>query len=183
MLNRDLSSQGDITIYGGFMRQQRAVLVLLATAAVAACSGMDPLSSPTSDKQGGSSHGSDTAVVSGPSKPATPPPDVVSSFALSGVISGHEPGADTTRIVPVANATVTLVKVGDVTGDTLKPSVTVASTTTDAQGAYRLANLAPAYYRVDVTAPANSPYQDAVGGIGPARQVEVQLSIALARKP
>ena len=182
MLNRDLSSQVDITIYGGFMRQQRAVLVLLATAAVAACSGMDPLSSPTSDKQGGSSHGSDTAVVTGPSKPSTPP-DVVSSFALSGVISGHEPGADTSRIVPVANATVTLVKVGDVTGDTLKPSVTVASTTTDAQGAYRLTNLAPAYYRVDVTAPANSPYQDAVGGVGPAREVEVKLSIALARKP
>src|ERR671921_539967 len=55
------------------MRQQRAVLVLLATAAVAACSGMGPLSDPTSDKQGGgSSHSGDTAVVSGPSKPATP---------------------------------------------------------------------------------------------------------------
>jgi len=167
------------------MRQHRAVLVLLATAAAAACSGMGPLSpAPTSDKQGGSSsHGDDTAVVTGPSKPPTPPPDVVSSFALSGVISGHEPGADTMRIVPVASATVTLVKVGDVTGDTLKPSVTVASTTTDAQGAYRLANLAPAYYRVDVTAPANSPYQNAVGGIGPARATEVTLSIALARKP
>ena len=165
------------------MRQQRAVLVLFATAAVAACSGMGPLSSPTSDKQGGgSSHSGDTAVVTGPSKPATPP-DIVSSFALSGVISGHEPGADTTRIVPLANATVTLVKVGDVTGDTLKPSVTVASTTTDAQGAYRLANLAPAYYRVDVAAPVNSPYQDAVGGVGPARETEVKLSIALARKP
>ena len=165
------------------MRKQRAVLLLLATAAVAGCSGMGPLSPATSDKQGGSSsHGGDTAVVTGPSKP-TPPPDVVSSFALSGVISGHEPGADTTRIVPLANATVTLVKVGDVTGDTLRPSVTVASTTTDAQGAYRIANLAPAYYRVDVTAPANSPYLDAVGGIGPARETEVKLNIALARKP
>jgi hypothetical protein len=166
------------------MRQQRAVLVLLATAAVAACSGMGPLSDPTSDKQGdGSSHGGDTAVVTGPSKPTPPPPDVVSSFALSGVISGHEAGADTTRIVPLANAVVTLVKVGDVTGDTLRPSVTVATTTTDAVGAYRLANLAPAYYRVDVTAPADSPYLNGVGGIGPARQTEVKLSIALARKP
>ena len=167
------------------MRQQRAVLVFLVTAAVAACSGMESLSpGPTSDKQGGgSSHGDDTAVVTGPSRPPTPPPDVVSSFALSGVISGHEAGADTTRIVPLANATVTLVNVGDVAGDTLNPSVTVASTTTDAQGAYRLANLAPAYYRVDVTAPAGSPYLDAVGGIGPARETEVKLSIALARKP
>jgi len=167
------------------MRQQRAVLVLLVTAAVAACSGMESLSpGPTSDKQGGgSSHGDDTAVVTGPSRPPTPPPDIVPSFALSGVISGHEPGTDTTRIVPLANATVTLVKVGDVTGDTLMPSVTVASTTTDAQGAYRLANLAPAYYRVDVSAPTGSPYLDAVGGIGPARETEVTLSIALARKP
>ena len=166
------------------MRQQRAVLVLLATAAVAACSGMESLSpTPTGDKQGGgSSHGDDTAVVTGPAK-TPPPPDVVSSFALSGVISGHEPGADTTRIVPLANATVTLVKVGDVTGDTLMPSVTVASTTTDAEGAYHLANLAPAYYRVDVVPPADSPYLNGVGGIGPARQTEVKLSIALARKP
>lgn len=166
------------------MRKQRAVLVLLATATVAGCSGMGPLSPATGDQQGGrSSHGGDTAVVTGPSKPPTPPPDVVSSFALSGVISGHEAGADTTRITPLANATVTLVKVGDVTGDTLNPSVTVASITTDAQGAFRLANLAPAYYRVDVTAPANSPYLDAVGGIGPAREAEVKLNIALARKP
>ena len=166
------------------MRHNRAVFVLLVTAAVAACSGMDSLSpNPTSDKQGGgSSHGDDTAVVTGPSK-LPPPPDVVSSFALSGVISGHEPGADTTRIVPLPNATVTLVKVGDVTGDTLKPSVTVASTTTDAQGAYRLANLAPAYYRVDITAPAGSSYLDAVSGVGPAREDEVKLSVTLARKP
>jgi hypothetical protein len=167
------------------MRQHRAVLILLVTAAVAACSGVESLSpAPTSDRQGGgSSHGDDTAVVTGPSRPTPPPPDVVSSFALSGVISGHESGADTTRIVPLANATVTLVKVGEVNGDTLQPSVTVASTTTDAVGAYRLANLAAAYYRVDVTAPANSPYQNAVGGVGPARETEVKLSIALARRP
>lgn len=167
------------------MRQIHALLVLLATVAVAACSGMDSLSpSPTSDKQGGgSSHHDDTAVVAGPSKPSTPTPGVVSSFALSGVISGHEPGADTTHVVALANATVTLVKVGEVTGDTLTPSVTVASTTTDAQGAYRLVNLAPAYYRVDITAPADSPYLNATGGVGPAHDPEMKLSVALARKP
>jgi hypothetical protein len=166
------------------MRQQRVVSVFLATAVLAACSGMESLNpAPTSDKQGGGSHGSDTALVTGPSRPPTPPPDVVSSFALSGVISGHEPGADTTRVIALANATVTLVKVGEVTGDTLMPSVTVASTTTDAEGGYRLANLSPAYYRVDVVAPAGSPYLNAVGGIGPAREAEVKLSIALARKP
>ena len=52
------------------MRQHRAFLVLLVTAAVAACSGVESLSpAPTSDKQGGgSSHGDDTAVVTGPSE-------------------------------------------------------------------------------------------------------------------
>jgi hypothetical protein len=167
------------------MRKTHPVLVLLVTAAIAACSGVESLSpAPTSDQQGGgSSHHDDTAVVTGPSTPPTPPPGIVSSFSLSGVISGHEAGADTTRVVPLPNATVTLVKVGDVTGDTLSPSVTVASTTTDAQGAYRLSELAPAYYRVDVTAPAGSPYLNATGGIGPAREVEVTLSIALPRKP
>lgn len=75
---------------------------------------------------------------------------MVSSFALSGVISGHDAGPDTTNVTALPNATVILVKVAGVNGDTLMPSVTVASTTTDAAGKYRLENLAPAYYRIDI---------------------------------
>jgi hypothetical protein len=166
-----------------FMRKPIAALVVLVAAAIAACSGMDSLSPSTSDRQGGApSHGDDTAVVSGPRKPQPPPP-VVPSFALSGVVSAHQTGTDTTLVVPVPNAKLTLVRVADVTGDTLVPSVTVTSTTTDAQGAYRLENLTPAYYRVDVTAPVGSAYADATSGIGPARETEVKLFISLARKP
>lgn len=162
-----------------------AVAVFLAAAA-GACSGSEPLSpAPTTDAQGGagSIHNGDTAVVSGPQKPPPPTPPVVASFALSGIISGHEPGTDTTKVSAVPNATITLVKVAGVEGDTLVPSVTTASTTTDAQGAFRLGNLAAAYYRIDVTAPAGSPFQNATAGIGPARESEVKVYVSLMRKP
>jgi hypothetical protein len=182
---RDLTLMPDITTHGGLMRTY-----ILGTAAIAAavivvaCSGGASLSpAPNTDLNGGgASHRDDTTVVSGPTKPPQVPP-VVSSFALSGTINGHEPGADTMKVVPVPNAGLTLVKVAGVNGDTLSPSVTVASTTTDAQGAYRLENLAPAYYRIDITAPAGSPYVNATSGIGPARESEVMLSVSLARKP
>jgi len=152
--------------------------LLAGLTAIVACSASEGLSpAPNAD-----SKGSDTAVVTTGSKPQTPPP-VVSSFTLSGVVSGHEPGLDTTKVEPVANATVTLVKIADVDGDTLKPSVTVTSATTDGAGSFRIENLAPAYYRIDVTAPVGSAYLDGVWGIGPARQSEVSVYIALRRKP
>jgi hypothetical protein len=160
-------------------RHLLALSVLAAAVTIGACSGTEQLSpAPTND---GTSHGSDTAVVTTGPKPPTPPP-VVSSFALAGTVVGHEAGMDTTKVSPVPNASVTLVKVAEVDGDTLKPSVTVASTTTDAAGKFRLENLPPAYYVVSVTAPAGSPYLDGGWGIGPARQTEVTVYIALRRK-
>jgi hypothetical protein len=164
------------------MRKPFATFAAAIVATLVACSGTETLSpAPTTDQQGGSHH-ADTAIVSGPQQPPQTPP-VVSSFALSGIVYGHEPGTDTSNVVVVPNVSITLVKVGDVTGDTLKPSVTVATTTTDAQGAYRLDNLDPAYYRVDVVPPANSPFVNATGGVGPAREAEVKFYISLARKP
>jgi hypothetical protein len=85
-------------------------------------------------------------------------------------------------VVPVPNAGVTLVKIAGVDGDTLVPNVTITSAATDTAGKFRLENLAPAYYRIDVTAPAGSPYLDGVWGTGPARQSEVTVYIALRRK-
>jgi hypothetical protein len=85
--------------------------------------------------------------------------------------------------VRVSGATITLVKIATVDGDTLTPSVTTATTTTDAQGAYRIENLAPAYYNIAVTPPAGSPYATGTSGIGPAREVEVSVFVLLARKP
>ena len=157
------------------------VAAVVVATTIFACSGSEPLKPAPSDQHGGA-HGSDTAIVSGPS---TPPPvqPVVSSFALSGTVFGHEPGPDTMHVVLVPNATLTLVKVAGVNGDTLVPSVTVASATTNAQGAYRLENLAPAYYRIDVTAPAGSRYANTTSGIGPARETEVRWSVSLPLKP
>ena len=155
-----------------------------AAVIIGACSGGESLSpAPSTDlRGGGGTHSGDTAVVSGPSTPPEVPP-VVASFALSGNVFGHEVGPDTSQVVPVANAQLTLVKIAGVNGDTLVPSVTVTSTTTDARGSYRVENLAPAYYRIDVTAPAGSPFANGGSGIGPARQTEVTLNVSLARKP
>lgn len=163
------------------MKMPSLTMLVAITTIVAACSAdsLDPAPSP--DLRTGAK-GSDTAIVSGPQTPPQAPP-VVASFNLSGVVSGMEAGADTTRQSPLPDAGVTLVKVAGVDGDTLKPSVTVASTTTDANGAYRLENLPPAYYRIDYTAPAGSPFSDRTWGVGPARETEIKVNIALARKP
>jgi hypothetical protein len=165
------------------MRKTFAALASTVVVALAACSGTDTLSpAPTTDRQGGSTH-ADTAIVSGPQNPPPPQPPVVASFALSGIVYGQQPGSDTSNVVVVPNVSITLVKVGDVTGDTLQPSVTVATTTSDAHGGYRIEHLAPAYYRVDVTPPAGSPFANGISGIGPARETEVKLYISLGRKP
>jgi hypothetical protein len=167
------------------MRHHTLHLVTFALAVtIAACSGSDTLGpAPSTSLNGGSSHGSDTAVNTGPQNPPSPPPPVVASFSLSGIISGHEPGADTMHTAPVAGATITLIKIATVDGDTLNPSVSTAMTITDAQGAYRIENLAPAYYNIYITAPAGSPYENGTSGIGPAREVEVKVFVSLARKP
>jgi hypothetical protein len=120
-------------------------------------------------------------VTGGPTTAPLPP--IVSSFTLAGTVGGHDAGPDTTKVVPVPNASVTLVMVAAVNGDTLRPNVTVGSTTTDATGALRFENLAPAYYRIDVTAPAGSPYANGGWAIGPARQSEVSISINLWHRP
>ena len=131
----------------------------IALVLLACSSGSDTLApGPNTDLDGGGAkHGNDTTITSNPQTPPPTPP-VVSSFTLTGGVYGHEPGPDTMVVVVVPNAKVTLVKVGSVDGDTLKPSVTVATTTTDQQGGYRLENLAPAYYRIDVTAPVVLPF-------------------------
>lgn len=166
------------------MRHPLLQLAILAAAVViAACSGTETLApGPSTSLNGGTSHPNDTTVTTGPQNPPSPAP-VVASFNLSGAVFGHEAGTDTMHTVPVAGATITLVKVGSVNGDTLNPSVTTATAITDAQGAYRIENLAPAYYRIDVTAPAGSPYENATSGIGPARETEIKVFVSLLRKP
>ena len=165
------------------MRYKMLTVPAIAVAAGAACSAdsLDP--APSTDVQTtGTKRGTDTAIATGPQTPPQLPP-VVSSFNLSGVVSVMEPGSDTTRQVPLPNATVTLVKMMTVTGDTLVPSVTITSATTDARGAYRMENLAPAYYRIDFKGPAASPFVDRSMAIGPARETEIKMSVGLERTP
>jgi hypothetical protein len=167
------------------MRRPVLQLAIYAAAIViGACSGTETLTpGPSTDLNGGASQPHDTSVTTGPQNPPQPPPPVVASFNLSGAIFGREPGADTMKTVAVPGAMITLVKVGEVDGDTLNPSITTATTRTDAQGAYRIENLAPAYYRIDITAPTGSPYENATTGIGPARETEIRVFVSLQRKP
>ena len=166
------------------MRFRILILSSVAAAAIlAGCSagGLDP--APSTDVHTtGSGKGSDTAITTGPQTTPQLPP-VVASFALSGTVQGMEPGADTTKQDPLPNAAVKLVKTMTVEGDTIAPSITVATTTTDAQGKYRLENLPPAYYRIEFSAPPGSPFADGAWAIGPARQTEIVVNVALARKP
>lgn len=156
-------------------------LLALGLTALVACSGTEKLSSAPTDKVGAHA-GPDTTIVTNPPTPSVPAP-VLASFALSGLITGHDVGVDTSKVTPLPNAKVTLVKVASVDGDTLNPSVTVTSATTDAAGKFRLENVPSAYYRIDVTAPEGSPFLNGTGGVGPARESEVAVSIALRRKP
>lgn len=159
-----------------------SLTAIIAAVAVLGCSAdsLDP--APGTDTQHvRAAKGTDTAITTNPQTPPQVPP-VVSSFALSGVVYGLDVGPDTTHQTPLTNAKVTLVKVGSVNGDTLNPSVTITSTTTNAQGEYRLENLEPAYYRIDFTAPPSSPYGNSTRGIGPARETEIKVSVALGRK-
>lgn len=168
------------------MRMRHSILILTSLAAAATfagCSGSGLEPAPTTDlNTAGSGKSGDTTITTGP-QPSPQLPPIVSSFALSGTLKGMEAGADTTLQDLVPNAGVTLVKTMSVSGDTLRPSVTVATTTTDAQGTYRFENLAPAYYRVEFTAPAGSPFADGAWAIGPARETEIILNVTLTRKP
>jgi hypothetical protein len=149
---------------------------------LAGCSGsFDP--APSTDLgSGGSTSGNDTTITTGPQTPSQLPP-VVSSFNLSGTVFGMDGGTDTTRQTPLPNVSVKLVKTMSVQGDTLVPSVTVAAAITDAQGTYRVENLSPAYYRIEFGAPVGSPFMDGSSAIGPARETEIKMSVALPRKP
>jgi hypothetical protein len=153
-----------------------AALASVAVAAFLACSGDGFAPLATDD----SAH-VDTATVGGPmpKPPVTPP---VASFTLNGTVVGHEPGLDTMKVVAVPGAGVTLVRVADVDGDTLKPSVVVTTTTTDTQGHFRLENLPAAYYRVDVRAPEDSPFADGGWGVSLPTKSEVSIVIALQRR-
>lgn len=141
------------------------------------------MTTPGGDRSlgGGSTAGKDTSVVTSPPGTTNPQP-IVSPFTLLGSVVGHQTGTDTTQVVPVGGAGVTLVKIAEVNGDTLNPSVTVTTAVTAADGSFRLENLPAAYYRVDVRAPAGTPFGDGAGATGPARSAEVTMQIALPRR-
>src|SRR5262245_19717463 len=100
----------------------------------------------------------------------TPPPDTTLTppvgwpRSIQGLVQGVTitPGTqDSLRAVPIANATLTLFQLQ------ASGPQQFATTTTDAQGAFRFADLPEAQYSARVTPRAGSPYREVTLGITP----------------
>jgi hypothetical protein len=58
----------------------------------------------------------------------------------------------------------------------------VGGAVADANGEFIFANLASAYYRLDVTAPAGGPYVDGSVSIAPPWATQIRIHVVLHRK-
>jgi hypothetical protein len=127
--------------------------------------------SPTAPAQPGP--GPDTAV--------TPPPPLPAAFSLTGVALGVEAGTDTTRTIRLSGVTARLYRVkaadGGATAETL-----VGTAVADASGEFVFRDIASAYYRLDVVAPAGGPYQDGSVAIAPPWSTDIRAHVVLHRK-
>ena len=117
----------------------------------------------------------------GPDTAVSPPPPRPASFTVTGVAVGVESGMDTTRTVRVAGATARLYRVKAPDGSAVAETL-VGSAVADANGEFTFANLGSAYYRLDVTAPAGSPYVDGSVSIAPPWAMQIRIHVVLHRK-
>jgi hypothetical protein len=97
------------------------------------------------------------------------------------VAVGVESGTDTTRTVRIPAATARLYRVKAVDGSAVAETL-VGSAVADANGEFIFANLASAYYRLDVTAPAGGPYVDGSVTIAPPWGTQIRIHVVLHRK-
>jgi hypothetical protein len=139
---------------------------------------------------GGGSDSSGAPQPTSPTAPATPgpgqdtalaPPTFAASFTLNGVVLGAEAGADTTRTIPLAGVTARIYRVRAADGGAA-PETLIGTTASDANGRFVFRDLASAYYRLDVEAPAGGPYADASRPIAPPWSSEIGVHVVLLRK-
>jgi hypothetical protein len=116
-----------------------------------------------------------------PDTVASPPPAPPASFTLTGVALGAESGIDTVRTVPLAGVTARIYRVQAADGSSVAESL-VGTATTDANGRFAFRDLASAFYRLDVVAPAAGPYVDASRLIAPPWSTAIVVHIVLPRK-
>jgi hypothetical protein len=107
----------------------------------------------------------------------------VPAFVVRGRVYGPAEGRDTSRIVPVPGATVTVTRIATAKGDTLEPSQPAGTATTNANGEFDLAELSSAYYTFRVQPAEGSPFQAGSMVVGPQHQREVRIGILLLRRP
>ena len=117
----------------------------------------------------------------GPDTAISPPPPRPASFTVTGAVVGVESGTDTTRTVRVPGTTARLYRVRTADGSAVAATL-VGSTVADANGEFSFANLASAYYRLDVTAPAGGPYVDGSVSIAPPWGTQIRIHVVLHRK-
>ena len=114
--------------------------------------------------------------------PPPPPPGPVAEFNMTVVAMGAIPGTDTSRTERIAGATVTLMRIGGISGDTLTPPVSAGSAVTDANGEARFTKLTGGSYSIRVTPPASSAYAETLTGIGPPRLNDISVFVTLQLK-
>ncbi|MDB4913429.1 MAG: Ig domain protein group 2 domain protein [Gemmatimonadetes bacterium] len=119
--------------------------------------------------------------------PTTPPPPaapvIVSAFDFSVTTRGALAGTDTSHSEIVAGTKVTLNRIKSITGEALTSAVTVATLTTDANGAATLANVPGGYYQITATPPAGSPYLATTVSLGAPTSSVVVYRLVMRRTP
>jgi hypothetical protein len=114
--------------------------------------------------------------------PPPPPPGPVAEFNMTVVAMGAIPGTDTSRTERIAGATVTLMRIGGISGDTLTTPVNAGSAVTDANGEARFIKLVGGSYSIRVTPPATSAFAETLTGIGPPTLNDITVHVTLQRK-
>jgi len=121
-------------------------------------------------------------VVPTPPPPPPPPPPAVAEFNMTVVALGPIPGTDTSRVERVAGATVTLMRRGGVSGDSLATPIAAGSAVTDARGEAKFTRLVGGTYSIVITPPAGSAYAETSSGIAPPRQSDISVNVTLRRR-
>ena len=131
----------------------------------------------------GHSDSATVTVVPAPPPPPPPPPvQHVAEFNMTVVAMGAIPGTDTSRTERIPGATVTLMRIGGINGDTLATPVSAGSAVTNANGEARFTTLAGGSYSIRVTPPANSAYAETLTGIGAPTLSDISVHVTLRRK-
>jgi hypothetical protein len=133
-------------------------------------------------------HTDSATVTVTPAPPPPPPPNPptpvqgVAEFNMTVVAMGAISGTDTTHTERIAGASVTLMRIGGVSGDSLATPVSAGSAVTNANGEARFTRLAGGSYTIRVTPPASSAYAETLTGIGAPTLNDISVHVTLRRK-